>query len=554
MKLATIRNGTRDGELVIVSRDLGRRVAVPEISRTLQAALDDWDRVAPALDAIAAELDAGRLSDAAPFDPRTAMAPLPRPYQWADGSAYVNHVELVRRARGATMPPEFWSDPLMYQGASDNMLGACDDIVLADEAWGIDFEAEVAVVTGDVPMATKAADAGRCIRLLMLVNDVQPAQSHPGGAREGLRVLPVEARERVLAGRRHAGRARRRLARRQGPPAARVAPQWRAVRTAERRRRHDVRLPDADRARRPDARARGRQHRRFGDGVEQGKRRSRTSRGRWRDRLFLHRRAAHRRDDPDGQRDHAVHALRRPGPDRDDRCRRAARCSAPSTRRSVRSPDRDARRPAAPAKLPGAWPLLCGSRGSRRAPYPGAATVRAPFRPFRRLRLERVMGAAYDASRWRGKRDRLVGKESESGSPTGRIQRPGSKFSNQETAHEPIHSSDPPSGIRTRGRRHDGDNLRAVRRRAGEVASGQRKRGCLHCIEVRRTGRNPGPHQPGADRRGRRARGKDRVRADHRARSRRIGTPVDRSDPPQSPAPPGGRLPKGRALRPALRS
>jgi fumarylacetoacetate (FAA) hydrolase len=172
MKLATVRNGTRDGELVIVSRDLARRVAVPEISRTLQAALDDWDRVAPALDAIAAELDAGRLSDAAPFDPRTAMAPLPRAYQWADGSAYVNHVELVRRARGATMPPEFWTDPLMYQGASDNMLGACDDIVLADEAWGIDFEGEVAVITGDVPMATTAADAGRCIRLLMLVNDV----------------------------------------------------------------------------------------------------------------------------------------------------------------------------------------------------------------------------------------------------------------------------------------------------------------------------------------------------------------------------------------------
>jgi fumarylacetoacetate (FAA) hydrolase len=172
MKLATLGNGTRDGELVIVSRDLARRVAVPEIARTLQAALDDWDRVAPALDAIAAELDAGRLPDAAPFDPRQAMAPLPRAYQWADGSAYVNHVELVRKARGATMPPEFWTDPLMYQGASDNMLGACADIVLADEAWGIDFEGEVAVVTDDVPMGTTAADADRHIRLLMLVNDV----------------------------------------------------------------------------------------------------------------------------------------------------------------------------------------------------------------------------------------------------------------------------------------------------------------------------------------------------------------------------------------------
>jgi len=172
MKLATMRNGTRDGELVVVSRDLSRSVAVPEIARTLQAALDAWDSSAPSLNAIAVELDAGRMPDATPFDPKFAMAPLPRAYQWADGSAYVNHVELVRRARGAPMPPEFWTDPLMYQGASDNMLGACDDIVLADEAWGIDFEGEIAAVTGDVPMGTKAAKAGAFIRLLMLVNDV----------------------------------------------------------------------------------------------------------------------------------------------------------------------------------------------------------------------------------------------------------------------------------------------------------------------------------------------------------------------------------------------
>src|SRR5512141_3435853 len=172
MKLATLKDGTRDGRLVIVSRDLARCVAVPEIARTMQAVLDEWDGTALALDALSAELNAGRLPDAEPFDPRAAMAPLPRAYQWADGSAYVNHVVLVRRARGAAMPPEFWTDPLMYQGVSDNMLGACDDIVLGDEAWGIDFEGEVAVVTGDVPMATQAATAGRCIRLLMLVNDV----------------------------------------------------------------------------------------------------------------------------------------------------------------------------------------------------------------------------------------------------------------------------------------------------------------------------------------------------------------------------------------------
>ncbi|MEO8303571.1 MAG: fumarylacetoacetate hydrolase family protein [Betaproteobacteria bacterium] len=206
MKLATRNNGTRDGELVLVSRDLARCVAVPEIARTLQAALDDWDRAAPALDAIAAELSAGRMYDAVPFDATSAMAPLPRAYQWADGSAYVNHVELVRKARGATMPPEFWTDPLMYQGASDNMLGACDDIVHTDEAWGIDFEAEVAVVTDDVPMGTSAASAGSHVRLLMLVNDVSlrnliPAelakgfgfvQSKPASAFSPVAVTPDE--------------------------------------------------------------------------------------------------------------------------------------------------------------------------------------------------------------------------------------------------------------------------------------------------------------------------------------------------------------------------
>jgi fumarylacetoacetate (FAA) hydrolase len=164
-------------------------VAVPEIARTLQAALDAWESAAPSLDAIGVELDAGRMGDALPFDPADAMAPLPRAYQWADGSAYVNHVELVRKARGATMPPEFWTDPLMYQGASDNMLGACDDILLADEAWGIDFEAEVAVVTGDVPMGTRAADAGRHIRLLVLVNDVSLRNLIPAELAKGFGFL-----------------------------------------------------------------------------------------------------------------------------------------------------------------------------------------------------------------------------------------------------------------------------------------------------------------------------------------------------------------------------
>ena len=172
MKLATVTDGGRDGRLVVVSRDLAHCVAVPEIARTLQAALADWTRTAPALAAIAATLEARRLPDAQPFDPAKAMAPLPRAYQWADGSAYVNHVELVRRARGAPMPPEFWTDPLMYQGASDHMLGAAEDIVLGDEAWGIDFEAEVAVITGDVPMGVDPVAALAHVRLVTLVNDV----------------------------------------------------------------------------------------------------------------------------------------------------------------------------------------------------------------------------------------------------------------------------------------------------------------------------------------------------------------------------------------------
>ena len=185
MKLATLHNGTRDGELVVVSRDLARCVPVPEIARTLQSALDAWSAAAPALAAIADELDAKRMPGSVVFDPASAMAPLPRAYQWADGSAYVNHVELVRKARGAAMPAEFWTDPLMYQGASDHMLGACEDIVLADEAWGIDFEAEVAVITDDVPMGTNAADAAPHIRLLMLVNDVSLRNLIPGELAKG---------------------------------------------------------------------------------------------------------------------------------------------------------------------------------------------------------------------------------------------------------------------------------------------------------------------------------------------------------------------------------
>ncbi len=171
MKLATLKEGGRDGTLVVVSTDLARCRAVPDIAATLQAALDGWAAVAPRLEQAYRALNADPAAGE-PFDPARAASPLPRAYQWADGSAYVNHVELVRKARGAEMPPSFWTDPLMYQGGSDSFLGPRDPIPVADEAYGIDFESEIAVVTGDVPMGASAEQAGGHIRLLMLVNDV----------------------------------------------------------------------------------------------------------------------------------------------------------------------------------------------------------------------------------------------------------------------------------------------------------------------------------------------------------------------------------------------
>jgi fumarylacetoacetate (FAA) hydrolase len=171
MKLATLRDGTRDGRLVVVSRDLARCMSVPGIATTLQQALDDWRPSAMELREVFDLLNDGSVAGE-PFDETTCLSPLPRAYQWADGSAYVNHVELVRKARGAEMPASFWADPLMYQGGSDAFLAPREPIRMADESWGIDFEAEVAVITDDVPMGVAAADAGDYIRLLMLVNDV----------------------------------------------------------------------------------------------------------------------------------------------------------------------------------------------------------------------------------------------------------------------------------------------------------------------------------------------------------------------------------------------
>jgi fumarylacetoacetate (FAA) hydrolase len=185
MKLATLKAGGRDGKLIVVSRDLTRAAAASEVAPNLQAVLDDWHAKAPKLAQLSALLNTGRAADAFPFDPSRCHAPLPRAYQWADGSAYVNHVELVRKARGAEMPPSFWTDPLMYQGGSDSFLGPCDPIVAESEEWGIDLEAEVAVITDDVPMGIKPEAAVASIRLLMLANDVSLRNLVPGELAKG---------------------------------------------------------------------------------------------------------------------------------------------------------------------------------------------------------------------------------------------------------------------------------------------------------------------------------------------------------------------------------
>ncbi|APH73209.1 fumarylacetoacetate hydrolase family protein [Aquibium oceanicum] len=205
MKLATIRNGKRDGRLVVASRDLTRCTDASFLAPTLQAALDDWKRISAHLEALAESLEHG----AVPFErfhEHDVLSPLPRAYQWADGSAYVNHVELVRKARNAEMPDSFWSDPLMYQGGSDSFLAPRDPILMADEAWGIDMEGEVAVIVDDVPMGAGIEEARAAIRLVVLVNDVSlrgliPAelgkgfgffQSKPSSAFSPVAVTPDE--------------------------------------------------------------------------------------------------------------------------------------------------------------------------------------------------------------------------------------------------------------------------------------------------------------------------------------------------------------------------
>jgi fumarylacetoacetate (FAA) hydrolase len=193
MKLATYKDGSRDGQLVVVSRDLNTAHYATGIANTLQQVLDDWNFMSPQLQDLYDALNrvgegsfsTSQARHAFPFDPKQCMAPLPRAYQWADGSAFINHVELVRKARGAEVPASFYTDPLMYQGGSDDFLGPCDAVVCASEAYGIDFEAEVAVITGDVRMGATPEQALDGVRLVMLANDVSLRKLIPGELAKG---------------------------------------------------------------------------------------------------------------------------------------------------------------------------------------------------------------------------------------------------------------------------------------------------------------------------------------------------------------------------------
>ncbi|NRQ43932.1 fumarylacetoacetate hydrolase family protein [Rheinheimera sp. YQF-2] len=217
MKLASLKNGSRDGLLVVVSRDLSRCVAVPAIASTMQQLLDNWAQLSPKLNEVYQALNSGNADGEMAFEQSQCESPLPRAYQWADGSAYVNHVELVRKARNAEMPPSFWTDPLMYQGGSDDFIGPRDNVEVVSEDYGIDFEGEVAVITDDVAMACSADEARSKIRLLMLVNDVSLRglipnelakgfgffQSKPASAFSPVAVTPDELGEHWRDGRVH---------------------------------------------------------------------------------------------------------------------------------------------------------------------------------------------------------------------------------------------------------------------------------------------------------------------------------------------------------------
>ena len=185
MKLATYKDGSRDGQLVVVSRDLTQAHYATGIANTLQQALDDWNFIAPQLEDLSLALNQGKTRHTFAFDPHMCMAPLPRAYQWADGSAYLNHLELVGKANDTDMPGEYLTRPLVYQGGSDDLQGARDPIWVEDTAWGVDFEAELAVITGDIPMGVSPEQALESIRLLTLVNDVSLRRLIPAELKTG---------------------------------------------------------------------------------------------------------------------------------------------------------------------------------------------------------------------------------------------------------------------------------------------------------------------------------------------------------------------------------
>jgi fumarylacetoacetate (FAA) hydrolase len=217
MKLASYKDGSRDGQLVVVSRDLSTAHYATGIATRMQQLLDDWNFLSPQLEDLYQALNHGKPRHSFAFDPKQCAAPLPRAFQWADGSAYINHVELVRKARNAEVPESFYTDPLMYQGGSDDFIGPCDDVVVPSEEFGIDFESEIAVVTGDVKMGATPDEALEGIRLLMLANDVSlrnliPAelakgfgffQSKPATAFSPVAVTPEELGEAWKKGRVH---------------------------------------------------------------------------------------------------------------------------------------------------------------------------------------------------------------------------------------------------------------------------------------------------------------------------------------------------------------
>ena len=220
MKLASLKEGGRDGTLIVVNRDMSRAVKVPDIAPTLQAALENWAETEPALSEVFNRLQEGNVEGAFDFDPKQVAAPLPRSYHWADGSAYVTHVELVRKARGAVLPESFYIDPLMYMGASDVFLGPCDDIPLESEDWGIDFESEVAIFTDDVPAGITPGQAKSHIKLITDHQRRIAEEPDTRGTGQAVRLLPVQATYLVCACCRYAGRTGRCLGRRQDPPAS----------------------------------------------------------------------------------------------------------------------------------------------------------------------------------------------------------------------------------------------------------------------------------------------------------------------------------------------